>query len=142
MDVTLVSQHMAGRVVYWKVLPDIIDSDHRLMTYEITAERQRRRGTIQDGPRRYLAKKADWIGFRRALLSEKESREMYLACENVNVSAVALTQAITSACEAYMPVIRPGSTKEPGLVDGTIEQPPPRSAESETSLAADSGRAG
>jgi len=113
LDVTLVSQNMAGRALYWTVLPDIIDSDHRLITFEIMSARQVRRGAVQDGPRRYLAKKADWNGFRRALVSEKVSREMYLACEDVNVSAMALTQAITSACESSMPIMKPGSAKEP-----------------------------
>jgi hypothetical protein len=113
LDVTLVTPSMVGKVVHWTVLPDLIDSDHRLITYEIRKIKVTSRGTLQTGPRRYLVKKADWNGFQRALASEKAARGAYLASGDVNVSAEAITQAITAACETSIPIKKPGSAKPP-----------------------------
>lgn len=108
IDVTLATADIGSRVKCWSVL-NVTDSDHKVLMYQVTGNKNRERPT--DDNVRFCTKQEDWDAFRVTLISLVAGLVDH---PGVSVRASELTEAIKQAAVKSIPVIKPvPSTRRP-----------------------------
>ena len=101
IDVTLSRGGELVEAVHgWDVVDEVTDSDHRLITYQVSCGRVEAQSSSDR--RRFNVKKADWDKFRRVLTQEVIRRSEELE-EEIEVASKALVTSLQVAMEASMP---------------------------------------
>lgn len=100
IDVTLSTDDMADSVVNWKVITDITDSDHRLIVFDVSADREEENRVSRD-KLRFDVTKADWDSYRHQLTVSlaNDHRE-----GSIEETALSLVDSLVKAAKSSIPL--------------------------------------
>jgi len=100
IDVTLSTDDLADSVVNWKVIIDVTDSDHRLITFDVSADREEENRDPRD-ELRFDVTKADWDSFRHQITVSlaKDYRE-----GSIEETALSLVNSLVKAAKSSIPL--------------------------------------
>lgn len=114
VDVTFCDGQLLSRVLKWSIHAGATTSAHAAIEI-VLAEQPQRKPVQLSGTRAYNTKKADWLRFREALEAELSGRdclsraalEGYGTKESVEGAAQEYVAAVTAACDASIPKLKP-----------------------------------
>ena len=98
IDVTLVSQGLRERIQKWQVSDDNMDSDHRLIEFELNAEGKKKKMKTRN------LRKANWDKFRSLLNENKFSSKHFWTEEDIEQAAEIIETQITQALDIVAPM--------------------------------------